>query len=82
MDFLWYDGKSDPLIIINRYESYFHQQRIMEEEKVWMASYNLEAGCADVVHPSPNTQGYPVMAPIHGASQSPLRAAAPIGSRG
>ena len=39
-----YDGKSDPLIFINRCESYFHQQRIMEEEKVWMASYNLEDG--------------------------------------
>ncbi|WVZ80867.1 hypothetical protein U9M48_028309 [Paspalum notatum var. saurae] len=44
MDFLRYDGKSDPLIFINRCESYFHQQRIMEEEKVWMASYNLEDG--------------------------------------
>ena len=39
-----YDGKSDLLISINRCESYFHQQRIMEEEKVWMASYNLEDG--------------------------------------
>src|SRR6185312_14982186 len=37
-----YDGKSDPLIFINRCESYFHQQRIMEEEEVWMVSYNLE----------------------------------------
>ena len=43
MDFPWYDGKFDPLIFINRCESYFHQQRIMEE-KVWMASYNLEEG--------------------------------------
>jgi hypothetical protein len=42
MDFPRYDAKSDPLIFINRCESYFHQQRIMEEEKVWMASYNLE----------------------------------------
>ena len=42
MDFPRYDGKSDPLIFINRCESYFHQQRIME--KVWMASYNLEEG--------------------------------------
>jgi hypothetical protein len=33
MDFPRYDGKS-----------YFHQQCIMEEEKVWMASYNLEDG--------------------------------------
>jgi hypothetical protein len=44
LDFPCYDGKSDPLIFINRSESYFHQQRIMEEEKVWMASYNLEDG--------------------------------------
>jgi hypothetical protein len=44
MDFPRYNGKSDPLIFINRCESYFHQQRIMEEEKVWMASYNLEDG--------------------------------------
>ena len=44
MDFSRYDGKSDPLIFINRCESYFYQQRIMEEEKVWMASYNLEEG--------------------------------------
>jgi hypothetical protein len=44
MDFPRYDGKSDPLTFINCCESYFHQQRIMEEEKVWMASYNLEDG--------------------------------------
>jgi len=42
LDFPRYDGKSDPLVFVNRCESYFHQQRIMEEEKVWMASYNLE----------------------------------------
>jgi hypothetical protein len=42
MDFLKYDGTKDPLIFINRCESYFHQQRIMEEEKTWMASYNLD----------------------------------------
>jgi len=42
MDFPKYDGTKDPLIFINRCESYFHQQRIMEEEKVWMASYNLD----------------------------------------
>ena len=44
MDFPKFDGKSDPLAFINRCESYFHQQRIAEEEKVWMASYNLEDG--------------------------------------
>jgi hypothetical protein len=42
MNFPCYDGKSDPLIFINRCESYFHQQRTMAAEKVWMASYNLE----------------------------------------
>jgi hypothetical protein len=41
MDFPRFDGKSDPLIFINRCESYFRQQRTMPE-KVWMASYNLE----------------------------------------
>jgi hypothetical protein len=44
LDFPRYDGKTDPLIFTHRYESYFHQRRIMEEEKVWMASYNLEEG--------------------------------------
>ena len=44
IDFPKYDGKSDPLAFINRCESYFLQQRIMEEEKVWMASSNLAAG--------------------------------------
>ncbi|XP_066163758.1 uncharacterized protein [Oryza sativa Japonica Group] len=42
MDFPKFDGKSDPLAFINCCESYFHQQRIAEEEKVWIASYNLE----------------------------------------
>jgi len=42
MDFPKFDGKSDPLAFINRCESFFHQQRIAKEEKVWMASYNLE----------------------------------------
>ena len=44
MDFPKFDGKSDPLAFLNRCESYFRQQRIAEEEKVWMASYNLENG--------------------------------------
>jgi hypothetical protein len=42
IDFPRFDGKSDPMLFVNRCESYFHQQRIMEEEKVWMASYHLE----------------------------------------
>lgn len=44
LDFPKYDGKSDPLVFINRCESYFHQQKIMAEEQVWMAGYNLEDG--------------------------------------
>ena len=44
MDFPKFDGKSDPLAFLNHCESYFRQQRIAEEEKVWMASYNLEDG--------------------------------------
>jgi hypothetical protein len=42
LDFPCYDGNSGPLLFVNKCESYFHQQRTMLEEKVWMASYNLE----------------------------------------
>jgi hypothetical protein len=42
LDFPRYDGKTDPMPFINKCESYFHQQRTMTEERVWMASYNLE----------------------------------------
>ena len=41
-DFPRFDGKTDPLLFINKCESYFRQQRTMVEEQVWMASYNLE----------------------------------------
>jgi len=41
MDFPPFDGKSDPLAFINQCETYFNRERIMEEEKVWMASRNL-----------------------------------------
>ena len=44
MDFPNFDGKSDPLPFINQCESYFLQQRIMEEEKAWVASRNLKDG--------------------------------------
>jgi hypothetical protein len=60
MDFPRYDGKSDPLIFINRCESYFHQQRIMEEEKVWMASYNLEDGAQLWSMPVQTDEGTPL----------------------
>ncbi|KAG2579161.1 hypothetical protein PVAP13_6NG239806 [Panicum virgatum] len=42
MDFPKFNGKSDPLAFINQCESYFNRERIMEEEKVWMAACNLE----------------------------------------
>ena len=42
LDFPRFDGKSDPLLFINKCESYFRQQRTMPEERVWMASYQLE----------------------------------------
>ena len=42
LEFPRYDGKSDPMLFINKCESYFRQQRTLAEERVWMASYNLE----------------------------------------
>jgi hypothetical protein len=42
LDFPRYDGKTNLMLFINKCESYFHQQRTMTEERVWMASYNLE----------------------------------------
>jgi len=42
LDFPRFDGKSDPLLFINKCESYFRQQRTMPEERVWMASNQLE----------------------------------------
>ena len=42
LDFPRFDGKTDPMLFINKCESYFRQQRTMPEERVWMASYNLE----------------------------------------
>jgi hypothetical protein len=41
-DFPRFDGKTDPLLFINKCESYFRQHRSSPEEQVWMASYNLE----------------------------------------
>jgi hypothetical protein len=42
LDFPRFDGKTDPMLFINKCESYFRQQRTMPEERMWMASYNLE----------------------------------------
>jgi hypothetical protein len=45
VDFPCYDGKSEPhVLIINYCKSYFRRERIMAEEKVWMASCHLEDG--------------------------------------
>jgi hypothetical protein len=41
-DFPRFDGKTDPLLFINKCESYFRQQRTLAEQQVWMALYNLE----------------------------------------
>jgi hypothetical protein len=41
-DFPQFDGKTDPLLFINKCELYFRQQRTLAKEQVWMASYNLE----------------------------------------
>lgn len=41
-DFPRFDGKTDPLLFINKCESYFRQHRSSPEEQVWMASYSLE----------------------------------------
>jgi hypothetical protein len=42
LEFPRYDGKTDPMLFVNKCESYFRQQRTMVEERVWMASYALE----------------------------------------
>ncbi|WVZ90259.1 hypothetical protein U9M48_036574 [Paspalum notatum var. saurae] len=42
LDFPRFDGKSDPMLFLNKCESYFRQQRTMAEERVWMAPYHLE----------------------------------------
>ncbi|WVZ59189.1 hypothetical protein U9M48_009376 [Paspalum notatum var. saurae] len=38
LDFPRFDGTTDPMLFINKCESYFRQQRTMAEERVWMAS--------------------------------------------
>eukprot|EP00267_Zea_mays_P041974 XP_020393922.1 uncharacterized protein LOC109939915 [Zea mays] len=70
LDFPRYDGKTYPLGFINRCESYFHQQRIMEEAKVWMASYNLEGG-AQMWYIQV------IVAPVQGVAQPALRRPSP-----
>ena len=40
-DFPKYDGQGDPLSFIHRCEQFFRGYRVLEEEKVWMASIHL-----------------------------------------
>jgi hypothetical protein len=40
-DFPKFDGKGDPLSFIHCCEQFFHGYRVLEEEKVWMASIHL-----------------------------------------
>lgn len=40
-DFPKFDGKSDPLTFLHRCEAFFRGYRVLEEEKVWMASIHL-----------------------------------------
>jgi hypothetical protein len=41
-DFPRFDGTTDPMLFLNKCESYFRQHRTMAEERVWMASYHLD----------------------------------------
>ncbi|WVZ95670.1 hypothetical protein U9M48_041404 [Paspalum notatum var. saurae] len=42
VDFPKFDGTTDPMLFLNKCESYFLQQRVVEEEKVWLASFNMD----------------------------------------
>jgi hypothetical protein len=41
-DFPRFDGTTDPLLFLNKCESYFRHHRTMAEERVWLASYHLD----------------------------------------
>jgi len=41
-DFPRYDGTTDPLLFLNKFEAYFRHHRTMAEERVGMASYHLD----------------------------------------
>jgi hypothetical protein len=42
LDFPTYDGGRGPLPFHNRCKHYFHSQRTVEEEKVWLAVLHLQ----------------------------------------
>jgi len=41
-DFPRFDGTTDPMLFLNKCDSYFGQHRTMAEERVWQASYHLD----------------------------------------
>jgi len=41
-DFPRFDGTTDPMLFLNKCDSYFRQHRTMAEERVWQASYHLD----------------------------------------
>jgi len=41
-DFPRFDGTTDPLLFLNKFEAYFRHHRTMAEERVGMASYHLD----------------------------------------
>jgi hypothetical protein len=43
-DFPTYDGELDPLLWLNKCETYFRGMRTMTEDKVWLATLSLEGG--------------------------------------
>jgi len=73
MDFPKYDGKSNPLAFINQCETYFNRERIMEEEKVWMASRNLAEDARMWFLQVQRDEGTPGVAPLHQATAPTLR---------
>jgi hypothetical protein len=41
-DFPRFDSTTDPMLFLNKCDSYFRQHRTMAKERVWMASYHLD----------------------------------------
>jgi hypothetical protein len=47
LNFPSFDGETDSLLWINKYETYFHGMRTMAEEKVWITSLHLDGVAAE-----------------------------------
>jgi hypothetical protein len=82
LDFPKFGGKSDPLTFINRCESFFHQQHIVEEEKVWMASFNLQDAAQLWYIQIQHEKGTPQRWRFYGAPKPALRPPSPVQSAG